>query len=170
MRLHGDDPLALGEHDAAERDHALAAHGLADDRERFLPHAVGRGDVIGAVVKALVDLRRGDEAVDVDGMPALHLDGFELVIIDLDIDTFVDLVASALVFGLDRLARLFIDELLAQPIAGLFVDLPKRDALGRRSRGTKRNGTRDERELEITLPICTRRHGYTPRKTTTSPS
>src|SRR5262245_55428389 len=159
-RLQGDDALALGEHDAAERDHTLAAHGVADDCERFLPNVVGRRDVIGAIVEALVDLRRGDEAVDVDGVPALHLDGLELV--DLDVDAFVDFVAPALVLGRDRLARLVIDQLLAQAVAGFLVDLPKRDALRRRRGGTDRDGARDQRKLEIALPICTRRHGNTP--------
>src|SRR6516225_2450586 len=161
-RFQGNDALALGEHDAAERDHALAAHGVADDRECFLAHAVGRRDVIGAVVVALVDLRGGDEAVNVDDVPALHLDRLELVIVDLDEDTLVDFVAPALVLGRDRLARLLIHQLLAQAVAGLLVDLPKRDALGRRGGGTDRDRTRDERKLEIALPICTRRHGNTP--------
>src|SRR5262249_59493786 len=80
----------------------------------------GRRDVIGAVVETLVDLRRGDEAVDVDGVPALHLDGLELVIVDLDVDALVDFVAPAFVLGRDRLARLVIDQLLAQAVARFF--------------------------------------------------
>jgi hypothetical protein len=43
------------------------------------------------------------------------------------------LVAAAFVLGGDRLAGLFIDELLAQAIAGGLVDLPKGDALGTRA-------------------------------------
>src|SRR4029450_9179780 len=112
-----DDALALGDSAAAYPHHALVTHGVADDRERFLPNAVGRRDVIGAVVEALVDLRRGDEAVNVDGVPALHLDGLELVIVDLDVDALVDFVAPAFVLGRDRLARLVIDQLLAQAVA-----------------------------------------------------
>jgi hypothetical protein len=95
-------------------------------------------------------------------MPALHLDGFELVVVDFDVHALVDFVAPALVLGFDRLARPFVDQLLAQTVAGLLVDLPKRDALGRGSGGTERDRTRDERELEITFPICTRRHDHTP--------
>jgi hypothetical protein len=37
-------------------------------------------------------------------MLALDLDGLELVVVDLDVDTLVDLVALALVRGIDRLA------------------------------------------------------------------
>jgi hypothetical protein len=38
------------------------------------------------------------------------------------------------VFGANRRAGLFIDELLTQAIAGGLVDLPESDALGRRTR------------------------------------
>jgi hypothetical protein len=48
------------------------------------------------------------------------------------------------VLGGDRLAGLFIDELLAQAIAGDLVDLPKRDALGTRAGRMQRNRTGDE--------------------------
>ena len=95
-------------------------------------------------------------------MPALHLNGFELVVVDLDVHALVDFVAPTLVLGLDRLARLLVDQLLTQTVTRLLVDLPKRDALGRGRGGTERDRTRDERELEITLPICTRRHDRTP--------
>jgi hypothetical protein len=33
--------------------------------------------------------------------------------------------------GLDRLTRDLVDQLLAQPVAGLLVDLAERDPLGR---------------------------------------
>src|SRR5262249_57477297 len=92
----------------------------------------GRRDVIGAVVETLVDLRRGDEAVDVDGVLALHLDGLKLVIVDLDVDALVDFVAPAFVLGRDRLARLVIDQLLAQAVARFFFVFSKRKALPRR--------------------------------------
>ena len=46
----------------------------------------------------------------------------------------------------DRLEGLFIDELLAQAIAGGLVDLPEGDALGRRAgRMERRNGGFDDR-------------------------
>jgi hypothetical protein len=76
---------------------------------------------------------------------ALHLDGLELIVVDLDEDPLVDFVAPAFVLGRDRLACLLIHQLLAQPVAGFLVDLPKRDALGRRGGGTDRDRARDER-------------------------
>src|SRR5215471_978452 len=78
------------------------------------------------------------------------------------LDALVDFVAPAFVLGRDRLARLVIDQLLAQAVPALLVDLAKRDALRRRRGGTERDGARDDRKLEIALPICTRRHGNTP--------
>src|SRR5439155_23693091 len=108
---------------------------------------------------ARIDSRAPDEPVEVARVPAVHLNGFEFVGLDLDVDALVDFVTPALILGLDRLARLFVDQLLTQAIAGLLVDLPKRDALGRRGGGTESDRTRDERELEIALPICTGRHG-----------
>ncbi len=41
-----------------------------------------------------------------------------------------DLVAAASILRRDRRAGFFIDQLLAQAIAGGLIDLPERDALG----------------------------------------
>ena len=53
----------------------------------------------------------------------------DLFVLDLDVDVLVDLVAADLVGRLDRLARHVVDQLLAQAIAGLLVDLPERHPL-----------------------------------------
>ncbi len=79
----------------------------------------------------------------------------EAVIGIADIDAFADLVAAAFVGGVDRLASLVIDQLLADAIAGDFVDLPEGDALAGGGRRIKRHGTGDEGELQIALPIGT---------------
>jgi hypothetical protein len=44
----------------------LAAHGLTNNRKRLLSDRRVRGDVIGGVEEALVDLRARHEAVDLD--------------------------------------------------------------------------------------------------------
>jgi hypothetical protein len=67
-------------------------------------------------------------------MGARDLDGVELLIGDDEVFSPGNLVAAGFVFGADRRAGLFIDELLAQAIAGSPVDLPEFDALGRRAR------------------------------------
>ena len=158
-RLQRDDALALGEHDAAERDHVLAAHRFADHGERLAADLIVRRDVIGAVVVALVDLRARHEAVDVDGVVALDFERFDLLVLDLDVDALVDLVAADLVGRVDHLARLVVDQLLAQAVAGLLVDLPERHPLGARGRREHRHRARDQRELEVAFPIGTGRHG-----------
>ena len=53
----------------------------------------------------------------------------DLLVLDLDVDVLVDLVAADLVGRLDRLAGHVVDQLLAQPVAGLLVDLPERHPL-----------------------------------------
>ena len=63
------------------------------------------------------------KSVDLDGVGALDLDRFELRILNDEVLALGHLVAAAFVLGGDRLAGLFIDELLAQAIAGGLVDL-----------------------------------------------
>jgi hypothetical protein len=75
---------------------------------------------------------------------ALDLDRVQLRILDDEVLALGDLVAAAFVLGGNRLAGLFIDELLAQAIAGDLVDLPQRDALDTRAGCLKRNRTGDQ--------------------------
>src|SRR5213078_1073669 len=121
----------------------------------LLPDRLVGHDVIRSVEEALVDLGPRHKAVDLDGVGAFDLDRFELGILDDEVLAFGDLVAAAFVFGGDRLAGLFIDELLSQAIAGGLVDLPERDALGGRARRMQRNRTGDQGELEIAFPVRT---------------
>jgi hypothetical protein len=60
---------------------------------------------------------------------ALHLDRLDLLVLDQEICVLRIFVSAALVRRLNRLAGDIVDELLAQPIAGLLVDLPERHAL-----------------------------------------
>jgi hypothetical protein len=57
---------------------------------------------------------------------AFDRNGVDLIVLDENVLVLGDLVAAALLAGLDRLARDIVDELLAQPVAGLAVDLPER--------------------------------------------
>ena len=52
---------------------------------------------------------------------------------------------------LDRLAGLFIDELLAQAVAGGFVDLAECDPLSGRGGRMERNRTGDQSQLEAVV-------------------
>ena len=120
-------PFALGKHDAPKRYQRLAAHCLADDREGLVSNRLVGGDVIGRIEKALIDFRAWHKAINVDRVGALDLDRLQLLIFDEEELAFADLVAPGLIGAVDRFAGLLIDKLLAQPVAGLAVDLAKRN-------------------------------------------
>jgi hypothetical protein len=54
--------------------------------------------------------------VDLDHVGARDLDGFEFRVLDNQVLPLGDLVAAALVLGIDRPAGFLIDELLTRPI------------------------------------------------------
>jgi hypothetical protein len=83
-RLNRHDVLAFGKHDARQRHPPLVLHGIADG-EGFLAAFAVRHDVIGTLMVSLTDLLLRYEGVDVDGMRALDLDGFQLLGFDLDV-------------------------------------------------------------------------------------
>jgi hypothetical protein len=72
------------------------AHRLADHRECFLTDLVIRNNVIGTVEISLVELITRNEFVDDDRVRAFDLQRFDLFVLDLNVDVFVDLVAAAL--------------------------------------------------------------------------
>ena len=88
-------------------------------------------------------------------MGTLDLDSFELRVLNDEVLALGHLVAAAFLLGGDRLAGVFINELLAQAIAGGLVDLPQRDALGARAGRMERNWTGDQGQLEIAFPVGT---------------
>jgi hypothetical protein len=114
---------------------------------KALPDWLAGHDIIRTIEEALVDLGARHKAVDLDGVGALDLDSFELSIFNDEVLALGQLVAAAFVLGGDRLAGLFIDELLAQAIAGGLVDLPQGDALGTRASHMERNRTGDESQF-----------------------
>jgi hypothetical protein len=115
--------LAVGEHDAGQCDAALVLHGVADDREGLFAGLAIWHDVVGTLVVALVDLVLGHELVDLDHVRVLELDGVNLLGLDLHVLALGYFVAAALVVRVHRAAGFLIDHLLAQPVAGLAVDL-----------------------------------------------
>src|SRR5262249_3984268 len=153
--LKCDHSLALREHEPPERHHPLAAHGFANHRKGLLPDRRAGHDIIRAIEEALVDRGVRHKSVDLDGVGALDLDRFELRILNDEVLALGHLVAAAFVLGGDRLAGFFIDELLAQAIAGGLVDLPEGDALGTRAGRMERNRTADQSQFEIAFPVGT---------------
>src|SRR6202035_1246258 len=101
---------------------------------RVLPARIVGGNVIGRIEEALVDLRTGHKAVDVDRVRARDLDRLQFVVLDEQILGFADLVAAGLLVSLDDFTGFLVNELLAQPVAGLAVDLAERDPLRRGAR------------------------------------
>jgi hypothetical protein len=85
---------------------------------------------------------------------ALDLD-LELLIRDNEVFSPGELVAAASVLRGNHHAGFFVDQLLAQAIAGGLVNLPERDALGRRARCMQRNWTGDQGKFEISFPVGT---------------
>ena len=152
-RLDRHDVLAVGEHDPRQRDAVLVLHGIADHGKGLDGRlAVGR-DVIGMVEIALVDLVPRHEAVDVDGVVALDLDGVEFLRLDLDIFAFAELIAAGLLVALDHVAGLGVDHLLLQPVAGLLVDHVEAGLFGRRRRRIDRDRAGHERKFQGAFPI-----------------
>jgi hypothetical protein len=122
-------PFALGQHDAPERHQGFAAHRVADHRKGVLADRIVGGDVIGRLEEALVNVGTRHEAVDVDGVRAFDLDGLQLLVLNEEKLVLADLIAAGLLVPFDRFTGLLINELLTQPVAGLAVDLSKRNPL-----------------------------------------
>jgi hypothetical protein len=102
-------------------------------RKRWPPSIGTRGRVQSVCLAAIVGIRNlisRYERVDFDGVVALDRDGVQFIIVHRHVCILRVLVPAPLVEALDRLARDLVHQLLAQPIAGFFVDLPERDALG----------------------------------------
>jgi hypothetical protein len=130
-----DHPLALGEDQAPERPPWSCSAWPRDHRKGLLADRLVGDDIVRSVEEALVDLLARHETVDLGYVGALDLDGFELLVLDDQVLPLGDLVAAALVLGVDGLAGFLVDELLTQPVAGGLVDLPECDALCRRAGG-----------------------------------
>src|SRR5207344_1306415 len=98
------------------------------------------------------------ELVDLDGLLAFQRDRFELLVADLDVVAFLDLVSLDDVLLLDFLAGVLVDLAVADAVAGLGVDLVEADFLSLAGRGEKLDRARNQRETKKTLPIGTRGH------------
>ena len=133
-------------------------HGLAHHRKGFLPNPLMRHDIVGAIQISLVNLFAWNERVDFDGVGALDRNGVEFIIVHRDVSVPRVFVAAAFVRAIDRLACNLIDELLAQAVAGLLVDLAERYPLGRCRPCVEGDGARHKRQLEVAFPIRTRGH------------
>jgi hypothetical protein len=119
----------------------LRGHGVSYDGERVETDLIVRDQIIRIVEVPDVDLGERHELFDLDCVRALDLDRVDLVVLDLEVLAFRDLVAAALVVSFDDLARYLVHELLAQPVASLLVNLAERDALAGRRPYANSNAT-----------------------------
>ena len=134
------------------------AHRLADDGEGLGADLVVRRDVVAIVEIDRIDLGSRRETLDVDRVAALDFDLVQLFVGDGDVIALGDLIALDALVALDDVAGFGVDILLLEAIAGLGVQHVEGNLLGRARGGEKRDGTGDERELQIALPVRPRRH------------
>ncbi len=158
QRFDRDDMLAVGENDASQRDAILVSHGVADYSEGVNAYLAVGHDVIGMVDVAVIDLVLGHKAVDVDGVAAFDLDGFQLFLFDLDVFAFLQFVTASFLIAFDDVAGLGIDHLLLQPVSGFLVDHVEVRFFDRCRGWIKRHRTRHEGKLERPFPIGARGH------------
>ena len=85
-------------------------------------------------------------------------DRLEFVRRDFDVVVLGDLVALDDIRLLDVIAGFGIDLFVADAVAGFLVELIEADLLALGRRGVERDRARNERKLEITLPVRTRGH------------
>jgi len=140
LRARAEAARQAEEDDARQSHHLLRPHGVADDGKRLLAHPIGGGEVVGRVEVKLVDLGARNEALDVDRVITLDLDGLDLLVLQHDVLALADLVTLRLVLRLDRLAGLLVDELAAHAIASVAIERAKRNALGCRRGRIERPG------------------------------
>src|SRR5437868_2595704 len=152
-RLDRNDMFAVGQDDAGQRHPIAILHGVADHGKGVDAGLAVRGDVIGVVEVALVDLVPWHKTVDVDGVVALDLNRLEFLLFDLDIFAFSKFIAARLLLALHDIAGLGIDHLLLEPVAGFLVDQVEAGLLGRRGRGIKLHRAGHERKLQGAFPI-----------------
>jgi hypothetical protein len=107
---------------------------------------------------ALVDLVPGYKAVDVDGMIAFDLNGFQFFLFDLDILTLFQFLAAPLLVAFHHVAGLGIDHLLFQPVSGFLVDHVESGFFNRRRSRVKQHRTGHERKLQGAFPIGANGH------------
>jgi hypothetical protein len=139
--LKGNDVLTRGEHDLADRHHALLADRFSNDGECLLTDIPVRGNVIRVVQVQFVYLVLGHELVDVDRPLALDRDSFKLLGIEFDIVALADLVALDDICRIHFIGRFGIDLAILDAVAGFLIELMEADLLAFRCGRKESNWT-----------------------------
>jgi hypothetical protein len=121
------------------------------------PTAV-RTDVVGADQVARVDISSADELVDLDGARRFQRDLLELLLGDLDVLAFVELVALDDVLVGHLVPGVGIDLQVLDPMAGCPVELVERDLLALGRGRIERHRTGDKGQTQEAFPVGTGSH------------
>jgi hypothetical protein len=100
----------------------------------------------------------GHKLLDLNGARALKGDVGKLIVFDLDILVLADGIAFDLLFGRHFLAGDRIHHLPLQAVAGGAVERVEADFFGGGCCGVDGDGSTHQAELEVALPVRTRRH------------
>ena len=127
MRLDEHLPLAARQHDAADADPAGFFHRFADHPERLDRDLAVGIDEIWRIEIQRINLVALDEAIEINGLRRFDAQRLQLVVRDDDI--LVPLVFEALddIGAFDLVTGLGIDELLADAVACLRIELMQPD-------------------------------------------
>jgi hypothetical protein len=99
-----------------------------------------------------------------EGVLALDSDGFEFFRVEFDVLALTQLVAFDDVVLRHLVASLGINLAIPDAVAGFLVELVEADLFAFGCGWEQCDRTRNERQLEITFPVCTRGHGTLLRK------
>ena len=125
-RLQRNHVLAVGQHQAAERNLVGGADGLANDRKGVVSDLAFRHNVIGFCDESSSISLRYERSMSIVRVE-LERDVFELLLVERDVGVGVDLVALDDVFVLDVLAGVGINLDVSDAVPGLAVDLVEAD-------------------------------------------
>ena len=137
-----NDMLARGEYHFCKRHHPLLADSLSYHGECLLPDLTVRDDVVRIVKVELVDIRPGNELINVYDALALQRDGLKLFRLELDVFALTDFVAFDDVVRANLAAGLGVNLRVLDPVAGLLVQLMETDLLAFRTRRKQRDRAR----------------------------
>src|SRR6185295_12064732 len=117
-RLQHHDALAPRHYHPGDADHLFLLHRIANDRKRLLTDLIFRGQIIGCVAVTIVDCRFRHEALDIDRARTIDRDAGKLVVFDDHILILADGITFDLIIDFNDVARLAIDHLTLEAVAG----------------------------------------------------
>jgi len=131
---------------------------VTNDRESILPHLAIGGEIVRRVNIPVIDLTSRNELIDLNCPRAFDLDGIDFLVFNNEVLAFCNLIPARRVFSGDNFTGLRIDVLLLQAVPRFSVDPVEAHLFAQRRRRIESNGTRNQRQPKVALPIRTRGH------------